>query len=82
MIDVGAHRIQSICGAWHAKLLFVRDPGCMLGIDNWFAYDMKSQDVGSANSCTWKTTAHLKVQYALKTGRSHSAVFILKYSVD
>ena len=50
MIDICTHLIQRICGSWHAKPLFVKDPGCMLSINNWFAHGRKSQDVRSANS--------------------------------
>ena len=48
--DKHLHSIPSLCGAWHAKLPFVRDPGCILSINNWFAHGMKRQDIGSANS--------------------------------
>ena len=53
MIDICTHLTWSVCGAWYAKLLFVRDPRCMLSIKSWFAHGMKSQDVGSANSGSW-----------------------------
>ena len=50
-IDIHTHLIQSVCGAWHAKPHFVRDPD-ILSINNWFVCGVKSQDVGSANSVT------------------------------
>ena len=53
MIDVCICLIQNVCGAWHAKLPFVRDPEHMLCMNDWFARGMKGQDVGSVNSGNW-----------------------------
>ena len=57
-IDIHTHLIQSVHGAWHAKLLFVRDPRCMLSINNWFAHGVKSQEVGRADLGTGLADDH------------------------
>ena len=55
----------------------------MFSINNWFAHGLKRQSVGSAIQAPgWRTTTHLKVQYAFRTGGNHSEVILLEQSID